>query len=77
MGPHPNEGKKKKLDKFLRLQKLKKMISDFLVEGLKQNSYPDLNKNVIQGFMMVPSSSWVPLSGETKSSNLLARKIFL
>ena len=27
--------------------------------------------------MMVPSSSWVPLSGETKSSNLLARKIFL
>ena len=46
-------------------------------EGLKQNSKPDLNKNVIQSFLVVPSSSRLTLSDETKSSNLSAKKIFL
>ena len=46
-------------------------------EGLKQNSKPDLNKNVIQSFLVVPSSSRLTLSGKTKSSNISAQKIFL
>ena len=46
-------------------------------EGLKQNSKPDLNKNVIQSFLVVPSSSRLTLSGKTKSSNISAKKIFL
>ena len=46
-------------------------------EGLKQNNTPNLNKNVIQSFLVVPSSSRLTLSGETKSSNLSTKKIFL
>ena len=40
-------------------------------------SKPDLNKNVIQSFLVVPSSSRLTLSGKTKSSNISAQKIFL
>ena len=46
-------------------------------EGFNQNSKPDLNKNVIQSFLVVPSSSRLTLSGKTKSSNISAKKIFL
>ena len=45
--------------------------------GLKQNIKPDLNKNELQSFLVVPSSSRLTLSGETKSSNILAKTIFL
>ena len=48
-----------------------------LEEGFNQNSKPDLNKNVIQSFLVVPSSSRLTLSGKTKSSNISAQKIFL
>ena len=53
------------------------VVSVVVVEGLNQNSKPDLNKNVIQSFLVVPSSSRLTLSDETKSSNLSAKKIFL
>ena len=46
-------------------------------EGLNKNNTPNLNKNVIQSFLVVPSSSRLTLSGKTKSSNISAQKIFL
>ena len=48
-----------------------------IVEGFNQNSKPDLNKNVILSFLVVPCFSRLTLSGKTKSSNISAKKIFL